>query len=178
MTDLGTFLKGLRKKNNLSQRGLAAASGISFRQIQRIEYAQSDITLKKLTGLLGKFGFEIKITSKEPDWDALISFGLPANMSGIKNKKYKYSEILKNIICASRFLSENKHDMNYARRYDAFKAMLLALKTHYPARFREIEQKHFADLSHTFQLKKIEGRHIKLRNICLGGMSGYFKESV
>lgn len=173
MIDISLFFKELRRKNNLSQRGLAGIAGLSYRQIQRIENFQSDITVNKLISFLNKFGFELRISAKEPDWNVLYNFGLPLNTGNAGKQKYKYSIIVSNIITAVQFLLENKHDVNYGRHYDAFKAMLLALKTHYPTRFIEVEKMCGINISESFDLGNVQGRHIKLRNICLARMSGY-----
>ena len=65
MIKAGKFIKELRTKKNLSQRKFAQLTNISYRQIQRIENSQSDITLNKLNNILGNFELELKITVKE-----------------------------------------------------------------------------------------------------------------
>lgn len=170
------FIKQLRKKENLSQRKLAELTGISCRQIQRIEHSRSDITLQKLELILDKFGMELKTSPAEPDWKALAYFGMPLNISGYTGQKYKYNVISRNICMASAFLSENRYNPLYARHYDAFKALILALKTHYPSRLEAIREKYKIYLS-AFNLSQIQGRHIKLRNICLPLLVKYFSAS-
>ena len=120
----------------------------------------------------------MKLSAKEPDWNVLYNFGLPLNTGNAKKQKYKYSTIAANIISAGQFLLENKNNVSYRRHYDAFKALLLALKTHYPTRYKEIEKMGGINLSEYFELANVQGRHIKLRNICLAGMSGYFNKSL
>lgn len=171
-----TFIKQLRKKENLSQRKLAQISGISYRQIQRIEQAKSGITLGKLESIIEKFGLELKTSAIAPDWNALFYFGMPLNVSGNPKRKYRYNTIVRNIYLASEFLFENKYNAVYARHYDSFKALLLALKTHYPSKFNEIKNKYKTDFP-AFDLFQLQGRHIKLRNICLSRLAIYFSNT-
>ena len=174
MINLGSFIKELRNEKNLSQRELARFANISYRQIQRIENCQSDITLGKFCIFLQKFGLDLKVVAKEPDWNVLFNFGLPLNIDNNRKRKYKYKTVVKNIILSSYFLLENKHNVNYMRHYDSFKALLLALRTHYPSKFRKIEDEYRINFSTSFDLNNIQGKHIKLRNICVFNLSSFF----
>jgi hypothetical protein len=113
---------------------------------------------------------------KEPDWNVLYNFGLPVNVPNVKKNNYNYNIILKNLILAADFLIKNKHDINYIRYYDGYKSLLLALKTHYPEKLKKIEDRYSVNFSKLYDLKKIEGKHIKLRNICLYSLSQYFNQ--
>ncbi len=175
MINTGKFIKELRTKRKLSQRKFANLTNISYRQIQRIENSQSDITLGKFKKILGRLGFEIIIKAKEPDWNALHSIGMPLNLKDYRDNKYSYKIMVKNIIFAAQFLIENRENINYQRHYDSFKALLLALKIHYPTRFARIENDFNVDFSASFELINIYGRHIKLRNICIYDLSKYIR---
>jgi hypothetical protein len=122
-----------------------------------------------------QYGFNIQKDTKEPDWNALFNFGLPLNIANNKIKKYKYDTIIKNIVLASHFLNVNKNNTKYLRHYDSFKALLLALKTHYPSRYKEIEKNNNINFLRYFNLDIIQGKHIKLRNICLSNLSDFFR---
>ncbi len=174
MINIGTFIKELRNKKNLSQRELAGITDISYRQIQRIENCQSDITLGKFVTFLENFDLDLRVVTKEPDWNVLFNFGFPLNIRDNRKRKYKYNTVSKNIILASQFLLENKHNVNYMRHYDSFKALLLSLKIHYPSKFSKIENDCHINLSASFDLNNIQGRHIKLRNICIFNMCRFF----
>ncbi|MCP4129534.1 MAG: hypothetical protein GY754_00835 [bacterium] len=113
---------------------------------------------------------------EEPSWNVLFNFGLPLNISDTTINKYNYTTVVKNIIIASNFLLENKQNADYMRHFDSFKALLLALKTHYPSKFKEITKEAHTDLSSAFNLDTIQGKHIKLRNICLSNLSSYFSQ--
>ncbi len=175
MINTGKFIKELRTKRKLSQRKFAELTNISYRQIQRIENSQSDITLGKFKKILGRLGLEIIIRAKEPDWNALHSIGMPLNLRDVSYKKYTYQAIVKNLIFASQFFIENREDVNYQRHYDSFKALILAIKIHYPTRFTKIENDFNVDFSVSFELNNIQGRHIKLRNICIYDLSKYIR---
>src|SRR5712672_2377647 len=71
------ILKKLRASRKLSQRQFAKRAAISFRQLQRVEREQSDITIGKLVFLLNRFGLELAVRTCEPDWRILCYFGLP-----------------------------------------------------------------------------------------------------
>lgn len=115
------------------------------------------------------------ISADEPDWNVLCSFGLPMNMAQSAESHFPHAAVIENIITASSFLIENRSNINYHRYFDAFKAMLLALKIHYPSKFSEIEKQAGINLSDKFNLDNISGRDIKLRNICLTRIAEYYK---
>jgi len=114
---------------------------------------------------------------KEPDWTILSVFGMPINIVQTGKSEISYDEVFQNIICASLFLTENRININYNQHYDAFKAMLLALKIHYPSKFLVIENQSGSDLTSLFKLNDIFGRDIKLQRICLSKIAEYFKET-
>ena len=172
MNNPGKIIKDLRNKRGLSQRDFAKLVHMSYRQIQRLEMQESDITLKKFENILRIFGLDLKIAALEPDWEALANFGLPISIR--KRRRYTYKSVKRNIIMAAYFLKEYRPNNKYYRSYDAFKSLLLALKTHYPTKFYEIENKTGRDMLDAYELNKIQGRDIKLRNICLSNLSSYF----
>lgn len=176
MFHAGEMLKKLRERRMLSQRKFAQQAQISFRQIQRLEMNQSDITLGKLNKLLKQFYLELKIVAQEPHWNVLYHWGLPLHVDDARKQKYSYKETMEQLKWAAHFLVENKHHVAYRRHWDSFKALLLALKTHYPSRFKQCERYSKINFSNVFNLDVIEGRHIKLRNICLFSLSRYFRQ--
>ncbi|PKL16037.1 MAG: hypothetical protein CVV49_18315 [Spirochaetae bacterium HGW-Spirochaetae-5] len=114
---------------------------------------------------------------KEPDWKILSTFGMPINIVEKGKPEISYGEVFLNIISASQILTENRSNKDYNRHYDAFKAMLLALKIHYPSKYFEIENKTGSDLNDLFDLNNISGRDIKLQRISLSQISDFFKTS-
>ncbi len=114
---------------------------------------------------------------KEPDWKILSVFGMPINIVQTGKSGITYTMVFNNIILASEFLTETRYNLDYNRHYDAFKAMLLALKIHYPSKYSEIEKKTGSDLNALFDLNIISGRDIKLQRISLSEISEFFKTS-
>lgn len=112
---------------------------------------------------------------KEPDWNILILYGLPMNIQHSTKPDFSYNAVIKNIVLASRFLADKKGDVAYQRNFDAFKALLLSLKIHYPTKFKQIEYKTGMELTGLFDLNNISGRDIKLRNICLYTIAEYHR---
>jgi len=123
-----------------------------------------------------RFDKKMTVHTEEPDWNILSDFGLPISTNQTVNSDCSYNMVIKNIILASNFLIENKNDVNYNRLYDAFKALLLALKIHFPSKFLEIEKNAGMELTAIFDLDNISGRDIKLRNICLSNIAEYYKK--
>ncbi len=117
----------------------------------------------------------MSVTTKEPDWNLLSAFGLPINIRQFGKTHYSYDTVINNIIFASLFLIENRNDPEYNRYSDAFKALLLVLKIHYPSKFLEIENKAGFELTGLFNLDNVSGRDIKLRNICLSRVAENYK---
>ena len=117
----------------------------------------------------------MSVTATEPDWNLLSEFGLPINIRQSGKTHYSYDTVINNIILASLFLIENRNDPEYNRYSDAFKALLLVLKIHYPTKFLEIENKAGLELTCLFNLDNVSGRDIKLRNICLSRVAENYK---
>jgi hypothetical protein len=117
------------------------------------------------------------VSKNEPDWEILSVFGMPINIAQTGEPEISYDDIIQNIIYASEFLTKNRSNTDYNRYYDAFKAMLLALKIHYPSKYFEIENKTGSDLNALFDLNIISGRDIKLQRISLSQISEFFKTS-
>ncbi len=111
-----------------------------------------------------------------PDWDILISFGMPLNTRREIYDLPGYDNVAANIINAARYLMQNRNEPYNGRYYDSFKALLLALKIHYPSEFRRIEYLSGMDLINVFELDNVSGRHIKLRNISLPLISRYYRQ--
>lgn len=110
---------------------------------------------------------------KIPDWNVLMSFGLPLNRRDADGSVPDYDAVIDNIILASRYLEDNQN--HTGRYYDSFRALLLSLKIHYPTEYRRIEHMAGLNFIESFDLTNITGRDIKLRNISLGFISSYYR---
>ncbi len=113
-----------------------------------------------------------------PDWSILIKFGLPVNSRDSENTVPDYDKVEKNLILASQYLMGKKRDENNGRYYDSFKALLIALKIHFPSEFKRIEKIAGIDFNEAFELYNITGRDIKLRNISLSLISSYYRNQL
>lgn len=171
MLAIHSILKRIRETRGLSQRKFSEISNISFRQIQRVEKSQSDVTLAKLQKLLGQFGYEVLISAKEPNWNILESFGFAMHLDSETLINADTLSFLKELKLAMSFLSENRNTAGYERHCDCLKALLLAIQIHYPSLFQKLHGKDWRNISEAFELDKIQGRHIKLRNISLSILS-------
>lgn len=167
LQNFGATLKALRERFRLSQRELANITGVSFRQIQRIENETSDVTLGKLFALLKPFQVSLQLQAPSPDWAYLSLYGIAVTIeapgSATLERKRFWTEINRAVVYV---LSDTSLDERYK---DALKAMLLCLKGHYPNEFNKLENRlqNTLHLSKAFKLEEIRGRDIKLRNITL-----------
>lgn len=172
---IGALLKTYRELHSVSQRKLAEETGISFRQIQRIESGECDPSFETTLDILGYYGADIQLVLNEPNWDLLARMGWPVSLSASKGPKYEepltWKKGLREISRASIFIYLNSAERFMEREYDGMKALLFALKTHYPSRFKELKKTLGSDCLEWFELNKIRGRDIKLRNIALGTIS-------
>ncbi len=96
----GDFIKHLRKNYGLSQRQLAGLSGISFRQIQRIEKRKSDISFSKFYNLLQQFGFDFVLSPPEPNWNILAGYGFALSYEEENIQNVSYDEFWKELLKA------------------------------------------------------------------------------
>lgn len=176
MFDPGIFLRDLRKSRGLSQRSFARISKISFRQLQRVELGESELSWSKFQRVLEKFGYEFEVRLSEPNWDVLQGYGLPLNLSRNQAKPASKSEFIKELCHAAAFVQENKSNVLFSRHYDSVKAVLLGIKIHFPSLFSKI-QKGFLPVISRFHLNEISGRDIKLRNIALALLSRELKKT-
>jgi len=113
----------------------------------------------------------------EPDWNILINFGLPLNPARETDIFPDYDDVVHQITVAARFFYWHGVEPHNGRAYDSFRALLLALKIHYPSEFFRIEQIADMDFVKLFKLETVSGRDIKLRNLSLPMISRYFRES-
>jgi transcriptional regulator with XRE-family HTH domain len=171
MLQLHSFIKALRQKIGLSQRLFATSASISFRQLQRIEKGESDITLTKFLSMLDTFGLKLTIEPEQPNWMTLAYFGMPITCHDHTEVNYSEKELVRNITICAPYLAIKNTDISLQRARDAFKALLLALMTHYPTKFKKIVRKSKLDLIKLFNLHQISGRDIKLRNICVARLA-------
>jgi len=174
--EFGQFLKVLRVETGLSQRELAKLSKVSFRQIQRIEKGQCDPSLGLADLLFKQFRVELKPLYEEPDWGFLSSIGWPmidSYQQKERAKRVSWTRVSGEIIYAAKYILRNRNEFSDDRHFDAMKALLFALKTHYPTKFRELEAILGPKFLKPYELAEIRGRDIKLRNISLGRLYKY-----
>lgn len=170
MKEFGKLLRQLREEINLSQRSFAEMTGVSFRQIQRIEIGECDPSLGTAQILLKAFKAELVETYQEPNWNLLSKIGLPLTTQRSTKIKQKltWATISHEISYAAKYLYEHKNNAGGERYFDSLKALLLALKTHYPSKFKNLKSELQSSWLRYLDLESIRGRDIKLRNICLG----------
>jgi hypothetical protein len=111
-----------------------------------------------------------------PDWNLLIAFGMPLNPRGQHPAQPSFDEVWIALRAAVVFARDSSGFQADGRLKDAFKALLLTLKTHYPTLYHRLAGQCACDLHKTFDLGRISGRDIKLRNIALSGVSRFFRD--
>lgn len=175
MKSFSNALYQLRKVERLSQRKLAEISGVSFRQIQRVESGDCVPSLELARELLKVFNRELSIELREPQWSLLLGLGFPVSLSHKKRRKISSQKSWEELCYSLEYLYFKKNDSSLGRYRDGVKAILLTLKTHFPSFFKKLIDKVDPAWIDRLYLDKIEGRDIKLRNMALASikLSGY-----
>ncbi len=166
-----SLFRSTRKKLGMTQSELAQASGVSLPNIQIIESGKGNPSIKTLEAIAGalslSFGFEIK----KADWDALAVCGAPLMVEKLPKERRMARTLIRSMKECGLELSENRGNAGLERRKEAFQALLLALRDHYPAFFQKAFGKVPTVRAHL--PKALDGRLIKLRRQALAVLGTY-----
>ena len=165
---IGALLKKERIKRQLSQRAFSKFIGLSFRQLQRLEKNESDLTVAHLLPILKRLEIDWHFDSRNPDWQKLISFGMPLEMEPSSQKNAALDEGIQELKKGVTFFLVHPKERQ-SRLYDAFRGLLLALSHHFPSLFSIA----FPDqtILRALQLSHITSRDIKFRQLALSRIS-------
>ena len=173
MIDYGQQVRSLRIGLGLTQTRLAHLAGISLPSIQNIEAGKANPAISTLSALFEVLGLDLRCEPRPANWRALIRCGAPLSGATGESRVLPTREELVSHLrhaCAELSLREAVPAEDL-RKQEAVAAMLLAIKIHFPALYRQsLEGSHFV----REQLPKhITGRMIKLKRQALARLVTY-----
>jgi len=155
-----------RKALGLTQSELAAQSGVSLPNLQKIESGNANPSVKTLEKLFSVLGLSFAVTTQPIDWTHLAAMGVPITVSSVEVKVRDAESLVK----ALRPAISNR-DRLQARERKAIAATLFALKLHYPKVFHRLTQQ--IPIADRFLQAEQCPELIKLKRIALAKMAEY-----
>lgn len=158
-------IRDQRKRLGYSQGRLAQLAGVSLPTIQNIESGRANPCLQVLSEVVRALGLSIALSTRRADWDYLSACGVPIT-SAQKAEPVTATRFTEELTCALVQAIEEKLD---ERARLALGATFLALKTHYPSRFKIF--------SNSLMVKELvamrDPRILKLRRLALSGIARF-----
>jgi transcriptional regulator with XRE-family HTH domain len=134
---LGRSIRGARVRAGLTQQALAGRAGVSLATIQNLEAGRANPSVGTLSKVLEPLGLEIDLAPAPVDWDALVAHGLPLAPSASAARQTDGERLATLVRHAALDLSRVPGPPEDARKRDAVRALLLAMRIHFPGWFRE-----------------------------------------
>jgi DNA-binding XRE family transcriptional regulator len=167
-----TLIRKRRRELSISQVDFVHLSGVSLPTLQNIEVGKANPSIKIMSKILNSLGYQIEIVPSEPNWDLLISIGLPITTKKKFEKiKYTLPQLALYLQHAAEYIIKERNKNSSERYFDALKGLLLAIKIHYPSLYEKLESESIAEILNT----DISGRHIKLYKMALSSFCKYLK---
>ena len=136
MNRLGTEVRRQRKALGLSQVELSSAARVSLATVQKLEAGRANPSLHTLQRLLGPLGYDLELARVEAQWDALSALGLPLTAEAPVRIRPTEAALRKHLLLAAMELAQVGDTEETARKRESLQALLLALETHFPSRYR------------------------------------------
>jgi transcriptional regulator with XRE-family HTH domain len=176
-------IRPARELLGLTQTGLAHHAGVSLPTIQNLEAGRANPTQATLAAVLGALGMELRLVSRPADWDALVRCGAPLLIAGLHGSPEDGAEVretsfrptpellLAHLRDACLELTDEAEDDGQERRRDAVRALLVALRGHFPSFFRE----HLSGvpLYEGYLSAPVDGRTIRLAREAVAVLAEY-----
>lgn len=105
------------------------------------------------------------------DWDALVALGLPLAPSTPKTIRRGEKVLAKHLRLGAMELSKNAWDLEKGRKVEAFQALLLGLKLHFPSFYARYVAS--SPIVSQFEPEVLTGRLIKLERIAVARLAEY-----
>ena len=135
MNSIGILVRGTRRAVGMSQVELAVESGLSLATVQNIEADRANPSLSTLRGVLEPLGLTLTVEPEEADWYALAALGLP--LAGSTTPGPRDPASLRRLIQrAALEIDRHPEAADAERKREALQALLLAIRRHFPTRFR------------------------------------------
>jgi len=136
MNRLGTKLREQRNALGLSQVELCTAAGVSLATVQKLEAGRANPSLRTLRRLLEPLGLGLELGPVKAQWDALTSLGLPMTSESPASIRPTGLVLRRQLLLAALELEQAGDSEDLGRERESLQALLLALETHFPSRYR------------------------------------------
>lgn len=158
-----------RHELGMSQLDLSHEARVSLATVQNIEAGRANPSLATLGRILEALGLDIELVEKAADWDLLGDHGLPITRIGRARHQPGAATLLKHLRLAAREI--DRAGAPDGRLRESLEALLLALRTSFPTRYRRWVRR--APLLERLTPEAPTGRVIKLRRIAASRLGEY-----
>jgi transcriptional regulator with XRE-family HTH domain len=155
----------------ISQLELSHLSRVSLATIQNLEAGRANPSLRILAPILRALGLELDLVETNADWDLLIDHGLPLSKHGSGEQAPTAVSLLQHLRLAARDVDRGRITAGAERKRESLDALLLALKTSFPSRYRKWFGR--SPLFERLTPKRPSGRVIKLKRIAEARLGEY-----
>jgi len=155
-------LRERRESMGFTQAEAALKAGLSLPFLQLIEGSQANPSLRNVESLCRALGLVIEIRAVEPDWVALAAMGVPLS-SRPPRLAWRHEASERELRLAHSFCRQT---LGFNREREAIEAYLMALRDHFPSRYRVFRKLELP--------KVVSGRHIKLKRISVAALGELF----
>ena len=133
-----TTVRAMRSAARLTQARLADLAGVSLATLQKIEAGTANPALGTIRRVLAVLGLELRVQPRAVEWDALARLGLPLRPDRVVHGEADPARLPVLVRHAALALSTDRGSGRYARHEDAFRALLFALRSHFPTTYRRM----------------------------------------
>jgi len=146
-------------------------AGVSRATLQNLEAGRANPSLGTLLRILDKLGLGFSCAEQPADWDALCALGLPLLEQEVRVVEKRPEVLARHLHCAVAELLDPAGVSMEGRRRDSVRALLFALRDHFPRVFRD----HMAGMAGLASLLDAPwtGREIKLTRIARRSLAEY-----
>ena len=104
--------------------------------LQNLEAGRANPSLGTLLAVLDVLGLDLECREQPADWDALCALGLPLLAREARSVERSPEVLARHLHCAVAEVSDSTVRPGEGRRRDAVRALLLAMRDHFPRAFR------------------------------------------
>lgn len=157
----------------ISQVELSSFAQVSLATVQKLEANRANPSLQTLQRLLGPLGLELELTRVGAQWDTLAGLGLPLTSEAPVRIRTTEEALRRHLLLAALELEQAGHSGtgDLDRKRESVQALLLAIETHFPSRYRAWVAK--SPLLSALAPSSPSGRVIKLARLARQKLSEY-----
>ena len=176
-------IRASRELLGLTQTELARLAGVSLPTIQNLEAGRANPTLSTLDAVFRSLGLQLTAAFPPADWDELARCGAPLMIGEaahppqdggvVRDAAFRPTPplLLERLRDACLDLRRHPDLEGQDRRRDAVRALLLALRTHFPSFFREHLAR--APLYEDLLSAGVDGRAVRLAREAVAVLATY-----